>query len=163
MQLRTFNDLQLSALMLGTAQFGLPYGVANKKGQPSQREVCEILACAYEGGVNCLDTAAGYGESEQVIGKALVELGIADQMIVVTKVHPLADDLSSVEADAIVEESVVRSLRYLRLESLPICFFHRQQNVRYLDSLLKLKERGLIACIGLDSRRSPRTASGKVN
>lgn len=159
MELRPFADLRLSALMLGTAQFGLPYGVANKTGQPSQREVLEILACAHEGGVNCLDTASTYGDSEEVVGKALAELGIADQIVVATKVHYMADALSVSTADAIVEESVVRSLRRLRLESLPICLFHREENFRYVDSLVKLKERGLVQNIGCSVMTPTLTAS----
>ena len=44
-------------LMLGTVQFGMDYGIANKTGQPSYDQVRDILACAVEGGVNGLDTA----------------------------------------------------------------------------------------------------------
>jgi aryl-alcohol dehydrogenase-like predicted oxidoreductase len=148
MKTQQFADLRLSTLMLGTAQFGLPYGISNKTGQPSYREILEILACAYEGGVNCLDTAATYGESEDVIGKALGNLDLTDQVTVVTKVHYMADDLSVTSADAIVEESVVRSLRRLKLESLPICLFHREENSCYMESLHKLKQRGLVRHIG---------------
>jgi aryl-alcohol dehydrogenase-like predicted oxidoreductase len=143
-----FTDLRLSTLMLGTAQFGLPYGVANRKGQPSYREVLEILACAHEGGVNSLDTAATYGNSEEVLGKALNELGLTGQMTIVTKVRYMADHLSVAAADAIVEESVSGSLRRLGLESLPICLFHREENFCYAESLLKLRERGLVQHIG---------------
>jgi aryl-alcohol dehydrogenase-like predicted oxidoreductase len=136
----------LSRLTLGTVQFGLPYGVANSSGQPPYETARDILACAIEGGVTCLDTAARYGESEAVLGRALAELG-AD-VTVVTKIAPLADDLSSARADALVEESVTNSLRNLRLESLPFCLFHREQDFRYADSLLKLRARGLVERIG---------------
>lgn len=145
---KLFGDVKFSRLMLGTAQFGLPYGVANKIGQPSPREILEILKCAHEGGINCLDTAATYGESEERIGQALAELGIASEMIVVTKVCALADNLSSKTADAIVEQSVVNSLKKLRLETLPFCLFHREENFRYVESLQKLQARGLVQYIG---------------
>lgn len=138
----------LSRLTLGTVQFGLPYGVANRAGQPTYETARDILACAIEGGVTCLDTAAGYGESESVLGRALAELNAAERVAVVTKVAPLADDLSPARADALVEESVRNSLRHLRLERLPFCFFHRENDFRYADSLLKLRERGLVERIG---------------
>jgi len=139
---------ELSRLVLGTVQFGLPYGVANCEGQPSYKTARDILACAIEGGVTCLDTAAGYGESESVLGRALAELGAAGCVCVVTKVSPLAADLSPAQAGAAVEESVKNSLRHLRLDHLPFCLFHRERDFRHADSLLKLRERGLVERIG---------------
>lgn len=56
-------------LSLGTVQFGLSYGIANKRGKIPQDEVFEILDRAYEKGVRALDTAYSYGDSEPVIGK----------------------------------------------------------------------------------------------
>ena len=48
------SDLKLSRLMLGTVQFGLPYGIgiANRSGQPSYETARSIIAAAYEGGVD---------------------------------------------------------------------------------------------------------------
>lgn len=144
-----FGDYELSRLMLGTVQFGLNYGIANKAGQPSLARVRDILMCAYEGGVNALDTAAGYGESEEVLGKALRELKITDKMVIETKVTHLAPEYSSAKAvDEVVEESVVRSLKRLGLERLPICLFHAEDNFHYIESLLKLKDKGLVEHVG---------------
>jgi aryl-alcohol dehydrogenase-like predicted oxidoreductase len=137
--------------MLGTVQFGLPYGIANRSGQPSFAQVRDILSYAYEGGVNCLDTAASYGSSEEVFGRALAELGIADRMIVITKIDHLQDELSPAQADAAVERSVLRSLKRLRMEVLPVCLFHLEQNIRYAESLQKLKDRGLVRHIGIST------------
>jgi aryl-alcohol dehydrogenase-like predicted oxidoreductase len=81
------EDLGLSRLMLGTVQFGLSYGIASRSGEPSYETARNILACAYDGGVNCLDTAPGYGISEEILGKAMAELGIADRVVVVSKVR----------------------------------------------------------------------------
>lgn len=143
------DGVNLSRLMLGTVQFGLNYGIANRVGQPSYETAREIIACAYEGGVTCLDTAALYGDSEEVLGRALSELKLADKVTVATKVCRLADDLTAREADAIVEESVACSLRRLRLDTLPICLFHNENNfISYADSLLKLRDRGLVRHAG---------------
>jgi len=148
MEKKQFAEFTLSRLMLGTVQLGLPYGIANRTGQPSYQEARGILAAAYEGGVNCLDTAAAYGTSEEVLGRALADLGIADKMTIVTKVHHMAQGLDAATAAAIIEESVVQSLRRLRLEALPICIFHIEENFCYADALLRLKERGLVRHIG---------------
>src|SRR5690349_2612636 len=93
MRRSTFAALELSQLMLGTVQFGMAYGIANKSGQPAYEEARDILAAAYEGGVNCLDTAASYGNSEATIGRALQELGLREQFAVVTKVPPVPPGL----------------------------------------------------------------------
>ncbi len=148
MDTRLFAEMQLSRLMLGTVQLGLPYGIANQTGQPSYREARDILACAYEGGVNCLDTAAIYGSSEEVLGQVLAELGLADKMTVVSKVRHLAQGLDAATAAALVEESVLQSLKRLRLETLPICLFHIEDNFSYAEALLRLRERGLVGHIG---------------
>ena len=149
MRQSTFADLKLSQLMLGTVQFGLPYGIANKSGQPSYEESRDILAAAYEGGVNCLDTAAGYGESEEVVGRALAELGLREEFVVVTKVPSVPPGLAPVRVDEFVEASVRRSLQRLQLGVLPICLFHQEKDGRYLESLFKVKAKGLVQHVGV--------------
>ncbi len=162
MESREFAGRQLSRLMLGTVQLGLPYGIANTTGQPPYQEARAILACAYEGGVNCLDTAAIYGSSEEVLGRALAELGISSKMTVVTKVRYLAQGLDATTAATIVEESVVQSLKRLRLETLPICLFHIEDNFCYAEALLRLKERGLVGHIG-SSVMTPAATAAIIN
>ncbi len=152
MQTIPFRDLKLSRLMLGTVQFGLKYGVANVKGQPSYEEVVEILRCGWEAGVNCLDTAAGYGNSEEVLGQAMAELGISDKMIVVTKLPHMATEFSSDAAlDDFIEESVRTALKRLRLEVLPICLFHIEENFRFVESLQKCIDKGLVRYMGVST------------
>ncbi|OFX16347.1 MAG: hypothetical protein A2Z18_10170 [Armatimonadetes bacterium RBG_16_58_9] len=149
MQTTSLADLELSQMMLGTVQFGLEYGIANKSGQPSYEAVRDIIACAYEAGVNCFDTAASYGTSEDVVGRALADLKITDKVVVATKIRHMADDLTAGEADAIVQDSVTDSIRRLRLDVLPICLFHLETNfLLYADSLLKMRDRGLVRHVG---------------
>jgi len=144
-----YAGLTLSRLTLGTVQFGLDYGIANRVGQPTYETARDIIACAYESGVNCLDTAAAYGTSEEVLGKALAELSIADKITIATKINHLDPSLSASDADAIVEDCVKTSLKRLNLDVLPICMFHTESNfLEYADSLAKLKARGLVKQIG---------------
>lgn len=56
-------------IALGTVQFGLDYGVSNAKGMVPFDEVKNILALCEQSGIDTLDTAQGYGESERVLGK----------------------------------------------------------------------------------------------
>ena len=55
---------------LGTAQFGMKYGIANRSGRPEQAEVSDLLALARAGGATILDTAIASGDSETVLGRA---------------------------------------------------------------------------------------------
>jgi len=58
-------------LGLGTAQFGMPYGISNRLGQTTDEEVARILSLAAEKDIRVIDTAAGYGNSEEAIGRAV--------------------------------------------------------------------------------------------
>ena len=58
----------MGKLALGTVQFGLEYGIANKTGRPSETEISKILSTADRGGINLLDTAAEYGACERILG-----------------------------------------------------------------------------------------------
>ncbi len=159
MQTRPFADYELSRLMLGTVQFGLPYGVANRTGQPGYAQVLAILAAAIEGGVNCFDTAAAYGSSEDVLGRALQELGVASQVVVVTKVRALTPEEVESRPLALkaIEQSVESSRRRLGLDCLPMVLFHREADARYLDVLEDLKDRGWLrhAGVSCDNRPGP--------
>ena len=147
--------------MLGTVQFGMPYGVANSTGQPTYPEVVRIIAKAIEGGVNCFDTAAAYGSSEAVLGRALQELRIADKVTVVTKVRPLtAQELKDPGAAATaIENSIESSRRLLQIDSLPLVLFHREADATYLTSLEALRDRGRIQRCGVSCDNSPGPAA----
>jgi aryl-alcohol dehydrogenase-like predicted oxidoreductase len=74
----------MDKLALGTVQFGLDYGITNHNGQVAIDEIKNILNCAKGNGINTLDTAPGYGDSEKVLG----EIGVNNFQII-TKTTPL--------------------------------------------------------------------------
>ena len=61
----------MPAIALGTAQFGLDYGLTNRSGQISDREATLILHAAHDMGIAWLDTAAAYGNAEERLGSLL--------------------------------------------------------------------------------------------
>lgn len=67
-----------SRLALGTVQFGLQYGVANRATRVSRDEAARIVEHARRAGLDTLDTATGYGDSEERLG----EFGVASWQIV---------------------------------------------------------------------------------
>lgn len=58
-------------LALGTAQFGLNYGITNRAGQLSDETVQALLQGCRTLGWSLLDTAGGYGDSERRLGHFL--------------------------------------------------------------------------------------------
>lgn len=52
-------------LVLGTVQFGLPYGIAGRSTLMADDDVRNILSLAWERGIRQLDTAAAYGNIEE--------------------------------------------------------------------------------------------------
>ena len=85
--------------MLGTAQLGADYGIANRTGRPDAIEAANILERAWRGGVRILDTAPAYGDSEAVIG-GFLERHPECPFAVISKLDPAADlaDADAVEA-----------------------------------------------------------------
>jgi len=78
-------------LALGTVQFGLSYGIANQAGQVSRSEAKAMLQLASTNGIDTLDTAIAYGESEACLGEAGTQ-----GFKLVTKLPALPDNCSNV-------------------------------------------------------------------
>ena len=135
-----------SKLMLGTVQFGMKYGVANTSGKPPFETVKAILKAAYEGGVTALDTAPEYGDSEEVIGRALTDLGLSGRFKIVTKIPKLP---SGCDPEKFIADSLCSSLKKLGVGRLAAALFHAEDDAVYLDVLKGMVKRGLIAAAGV--------------
>lgn len=143
--------MSISKLVLGTVQFGLNYGIANQTGKPSFERVKEILARAAELGIRTLDTAAAYGDSEIVLGKALTELGLTDTMQIVTKIRVPAEAGAN-EMRAAIEASLQR----LQRKTLHGVLFHVESEAYRLPTLHSVTSQMNMRCgISLDSLAHP--------
>ena len=147
-QTADFFGTEISKLVIGTVQFGMYYGLANRAGQPSEQDVVAMVGQALESGVNAFDTAVMYGSSESVLGQAFEALDAGDRVFVSTKVPPLEGD-SEAERAAFIEAAVAGSRERLRLKRVPLCMFHRFHNLGDLGLLLKLRDRGWIEHAGV--------------
>lgn len=135
---------------LGTVQFGMPYGVANRDGQVPEDEVRRVLAAARAAGVETLDTARAYGESEAVLGRCLPPEGFR----VVTKIRPLKDAVITEERAAEAERGLGESLVALRRPRVDALLVHHAGDLlvpggeRLFERMRELKAKGLAAKIG---------------
>jgi len=144
-----------SALILGTAQLGLDYGIANESGMPSVRDGQELLRAAVAHGITHLDTAAAYGAAETRIG-AFLDIGYRDRLSVVTKIAPF-DQADVADPDAAVRTSLLRSVARLGASPDPASapavdtvLFHRASDaVIGWDALRGTRDAGLVDRIGV--------------
>lgn len=90
---------EVSKIALGTVQFGIPYGINNRNGVPLDQEIREIFSYAAQSGIDILETASGYGNSEKKIGELSV-----NKFKVVTKFPKV---LSAVELKKSLENSLI--------------------------------------------------------
>lgn len=108
-----------SKIVLGTAQFGLSYGVANAAGKPDLAAVGAILARARAGGIRLLDTAIAYGDSEQVLGTiGMSDFGIISKL-------PQIPEHDDMDVAAWVASQVSDSLARLNVAHLDGLLLHR--------------------------------------
>jgi aryl-alcohol dehydrogenase-like predicted oxidoreductase len=135
-------------LALGTVQFGLAYGVANKRGQIAFTEAREILLRARVAGIDTLDTAVAYGESEAILGAVGV-----DQWKVVSKLPELPASCEDIAAW--VRSKVAGSLSRLKIPKLHALLLHRSQDLlapqgaALYAALTELKIDGLVTKVGV--------------
>ncbi len=139
-----------SKIALGTAQFGMSYGLSDHKSGPfSLGEVEDILDTARKNNIKTIDTAISYGESETLLGKAGVE-----DFNVISKIPtiPLSGNM-----EAWIRESVLSSLKRLNIKRLSTLLLHDPSQIlsdngfRILETLRRIKDLGLINRIGISS------------
>lgn len=65
----SLGGVKMPKVILGTAQWGLNYGVTNRAGRLQDTAILDIISCATRLGISQLDTAQAYGDSEDRIGR----------------------------------------------------------------------------------------------
>jgi len=101
-------------IVLGTAQLGLDYGIANQTGSPGKKRAQSVVAAAWRAGVTYFDTAQSYGNSEENLGSAIKEMELESQAQVITKLDAHHTGSSKEE----VYSSILASRSRLRVDSL---------------------------------------------
>jgi aryl-alcohol dehydrogenase-like predicted oxidoreductase len=141
-------------LGLGTAQFGMAYGISNSLGTPGDDEVAAILALAAENGVEVIDTAAAYGCSEEVLGR---NLRPGHSFKVVTKFPPRS--MRSDAAAVSFQQTVRGSLQALGQDSVYAVLLHDADELftdrgeMLFRRLEELREQGISLKIGVSVYR----------
>jgi len=168
MELRALGNtgLNVSPLGLGTVKLGRDQQVKYPRGFriPGDGEARELLALARELGINVIDTAPAYGNSEERLGHLLPP----NDWVIVTKVGEIFENGESAFdfSAAGTRASVERSLRRLKRDALDVVLVHSDgndmniiENEDVLATLDELKREGLVRAFGM----STKTAEGGLS
>lgn len=114
-------------IVLGTAQLGADYGIANRSGLPSRTKALQMLRTAAKRGIGAFDTAPRYGHAEALIGEANVDVPVF------TKI-----------ATSDVPASVHESLRRIRRPHIEVLYLHEPRWLTSDDAGVITQATGLL-------------------
>jgi aryl-alcohol dehydrogenase-like predicted oxidoreductase len=103
----------MQKLAIGTVQFGTDYGINSVAGQVKKKEVKRILSYAYSQGLDLLDTAPAYGNSEKVLGNSNIK-----NFKIVTKTRSFNNSKIDQTSLKIIQNDFSRSLKNLKRDSV---------------------------------------------
>ncbi|WP_341913851.1 aldo/keto reductase [Ferrovibrio terrae] len=135
-------------LALGTAQFGIPYGLAAGWTRVEEADVGQLLGTARSGGIDMLDTAAAYGEAEAVLGRCDIK-----PFAIVSKTRPFMTSQGLRPED--LSGGLKASLARLGLSRIRGLLFHSAEDLiqgegaQWRDAAEALKAQGLVEQIGV--------------
>jgi aryl-alcohol dehydrogenase-like predicted oxidoreductase len=120
----------MGKLVLGTVQFGLNYGVANDQGKPAFGSVKQMLDLAYEKGIDELDTADAYGESQEILRNYSDQSSVQFQIM-----SKFIDDGTNTFLGFFNN-----SLKRLNRQSLKGYYFHRFEDYKKFQNFKDVKD-----------------------
>lgn len=142
------TGVQVSPLCLGAMNFGNP---------TPEEESRRIIAAALDAGVNFIDTANVYnaGLSEEIVGRALVESGRREQVVLATKVFSVMGTGPNEQGSSRyhIIKACEDSLRRLQTDHIDLYQLHRpsleipqDETLRALDDLVRSGKVRYIGC-----------------
>lgn len=154
-------SLQVSLIGLGTVKLGRTQGLRYPSAfeLPDQQTAQRLVDSARELGINLIDTAPAYGESEARLGALL--RGHRSHWLICTKVgEEFSDGVSHFDfSPRAVKQSVQRSLKRLNTDYLDIVLIHSNgDDVAILndsgawEALQALKAQGVVRCVGISHK-----------
>ena len=155
------TGIDVSTLGLGTVKLGRDLGVKYPTtfNIPDDRDALNLISLAKDVGINLIDTAPAYGNSEERLGQLLK--GQLDDWVICSKVGEEFDNGQSRFdfSAAHTRLSIERSLKRLRTETIDIVMVHSDGNDSHIieqcevfDTLATLKAEGKIRAFGMSSK-----------
>lgn len=141
-------------LGIGTAQFGLDYGISNNIGQVALEQARAIINHAQNSGIYMLDTAVAYGDSETVVGSCIENLD-KSRFCIYTKTIPLKTEKISPDDLEKLTRAFETSLKNLGLDHVTGLLVHHADDLlnsngeQLFEYLHQLKSSGKIKKLGV--------------
>ncbi len=141
----------IKRLCLGTAQFGLNYGVTNQKGKPINKEIELILENALKNNIFYFDTANAYGDSEIILGNKLKNKNVK----FITKFNSGVKNSFSKEEISKLDNNFERTLKSLKKNNIDSLLLHEAKDMKkrnnhlLINWLNELKSKGKVNRVGL--------------
>lgn len=140
-------------LCIGTAQFGMDYGIHGQK-KPTMEESVTILDYALHSGVSAIDTAAAYGNAQEVVGEFIRRHTVKrDDFFLSTKCLPnILDDVPESKFYSVIRSDIENSLKKLNTDHVDSYMLHSARYIfrdDILDALYRIKEDGLAIKVGV--------------
>ena len=139
-------------LCLGTAQFGLDYGITNSSGKISIKTVKEMLAIANSNGIVWIDTAQAYGTAEEVLGHAMPK---TNNFKIINKLRKISNPEIRKEDINAMGIALQVSLKNLGRNEVDTLLIHDASDLRkkggddLCDWLKNMKKKGIARRIGV--------------
>ncbi|MDO8667833.1 MAG: aldo/keto reductase [bacterium] len=142
----------LNKLALGTAQFGLAYGINNQTGKPSREKSLAMLDFAYKKDLRVFDTARAYGDAEEILGEFSESRGLGGAIKIITKLKSnIISEIKGKISD-IIFGNLEESLSRLKRDYVDGYLLHTPEYIRedkIVSALVDLKRQGLIKNLGV--------------
>ena len=141
-----------SKICIGTAQFGMEYGITNNKGATSTEEISKIIRTCEKESVRYIDTAMNYGSSEKKLGECIKDKELFKLITKISGEECLDNGrFSTVKADKALRDSLAR-LKVLKLEGLLVHdpeVLNTHAGREILEWMMQKKMDGRICNIGI--------------
>jgi len=154
------TDIHISAFGLGTVKFGRDQQVKYPWGFkiPDDNAILELFAVCRDYGVNLIDTAPAYGNSEERLGQLIEN---RQEWAIVSKVgESFINGQSHFDfSKQATNKTVEQSLQRLKTDYIDVILVHSDGNdnqvihqTDVIETLMKLKDEGKIRAYGLSTK-----------
>ena len=135
-------------LSLGTAQFGMKYGISNNKKHINKKEINQILDYSLKKNILNIDTAKSYGDAEKRLGQY--------KNIKKFHINTKISKINTIQDIHLIKNQINDSLKNLKINSINVCYIHYFKDIKNIKKgkkifleLLKLKKEKKIKSIGI--------------
>tara|TARA_A100001015_G_scaffold309909_1_gene410236 strand:- start:164 stop:1549 length:1386 start_codon:yes stop_codon:yes gene_type:complete len=139
----------INKIVLGTAQLGSNYGIANKTGKILIKDIKKIKQLALKEGMITVETAQAYKNSEKILGNVNF-----NKFNLISKIKKI-DKNNIKNLKNLIKNSVKKSLKKMKIKKIYAFLFHNSENLlskngkEIFNALNMLKKNGTIENIGV--------------